>query len=56
MENKAVFSKKEFAQQLGVSLDTINRMIKKGEIRVVNFGRRRLIPASELPRVLASAQ
>ena len=52
MENRAALSKKEFAERLGVSLDSVNRMIKKGKIRVVNFGRRVLIPASELTRVL----
>ena len=31
MENRAALSKKEFAERLGVSLDSVNRMIKKGE-------------------------
>lgn len=52
MENKAAFSKKEYAHQLGVSLDSVNRMIKKGKIRIVNFGRRVLIPKEELERLL----
>jgi excisionase family DNA binding protein len=49
---RAAFSKKEYASRLGVSLDSVNRRIKGGEIHAVRFGRRILIPASELARIL----
>ena len=55
MENRAALSKKEFAERLGVSLDSVNRMIKKEKIRAVNFGRRVLIPCAEVERLLRGA-
>jgi excisionase family DNA binding protein len=55
-ENRVALSKREVATRLGVSLDSVNRAIKKGEIRVINFGRRRLIPATELSRLIAEAK
>jgi excisionase family DNA binding protein len=51
-QEKAALSKKEFGDRLGVSVDSVARMIKKGKIRIINFGRRILIPASELDRLL----
>ena len=53
-DQKLALSKREYAQRLGVSLDSVNRQIKKGKVRVINFGRRVLIPASELTRLLDS--
>jgi excisionase family DNA binding protein len=40
---------------LGVSRPTVYLMIQRGELRSVKVGRRRLIPASELDRVLSGA-
>jgi len=54
-ENRVAFSKREVADRLGVSLDSVNRGIKKGKIRIINFGRRVLIPASELERLMRGA-
>ena len=51
-DQKLALSKREYAQRLGVSLDSVNRQIKKGKVRVINFGRRILIPVSELNRLL----
>ena len=51
-ETKLALSKREYAVRLSVSLDSVNRAIKKRKIRVIRFGRRVLIPASELERVL----
>jgi excisionase family DNA binding protein len=53
---KLALSKREYAQQSGVSLDSVNRQIKRGKIRVINFGRRVLIPATELNRLLEAPQ
>lgn len=51
-QNKVALSKKQCAERLSVSVDTVNRVIKKGKIRVLYFGRRVLIPASELERIV----
>lgn len=48
----SVFSKDEFAKELRVSRDSVDRAIRRGEIQVVRFGRRVLIPRSELERIL----
>lgn len=52
----AVFTKDEFAKALGVSRDSVHRAIHRGEIRAVRFGRRLLIPKTELERILAGNQ
>jgi excisionase family DNA binding protein len=51
-ENRVSLSRDEVAQRLGVSRDSVIRAIKRGEIKAVRFGRRVLIPRSELDRVL----
>lgn len=51
-EKRAALSKAEFAARLGVSKDSVNRAILKGRVKVVRFGRRVLIPVSELQRVM----
>jgi excisionase family DNA binding protein len=51
-ENRIAISKQEYARSLSVSLDSVNRAIKRGKIRVIRFGRRVLIPKTELDRVL----
>ncbi len=40
------------ARLLGVSPFTVRRLIAAGEIRAVNVGARRLIPAAEVERVV----
>ncbi len=55
-EKRAALSKQEFAARLGVSKDSVNRAILKNKIRVIRFGRRVLIPAAELERLVRSAQ
>jgi excisionase family DNA binding protein len=51
-ENRVSFSKDEVARRLGVSRDSVSRAIQKGKLRVVRFGRRVLIPGSEIERLL----
>ena len=51
-EKRAALSKAEFAARLGISKDSVNRAILKNKIKVVRFGRRVLVPASELQRIL----
>jgi len=55
-ENKACISRDEMARRLGVSRDSVIRAIKKGELKIVRFGRRVLIPRSELDRLLKAAR
>jgi excisionase family DNA binding protein len=49
---RAALSMQEFAAQLGVSKDTVIRAIARGEVKTVKFGRRVLVPMSELERTL----
>lgn len=50
---KLAYSIVEFAAALGISRPTVYSMIHEGQIRTVLIGRRRLIPASEIERVLS---
>jgi len=49
---RAAFSVEEFSVALGVSKDHTRRRIAAGDVKSVRFGRRLLIPASELARIL----
>jgi excisionase family DNA binding protein len=51
-EDRLSFSKDEVARQLGVSRDSVTRAIQRGEMKPIYFGRRVLIPRSELERLL----
>lgn len=51
-EDRLAFSRDELARKLGVSRDSVIRAIAKGTIKVVRFGRRVLIPKSEVDRLL----
>ena len=42
----------EFARAIGCSSDTVRREIIAGRLKTFRFSRRRLIPISELRRVL----
>jgi excisionase family DNA binding protein len=52
---KLAYSVVEFAQAIGISRPTVYVMIQRGQLRTVMIGRRRLIPASEIDRVLSGA-
>ena len=54
-KDRLAFSRDEVARRLGVSRDSVIRAIAKGKIKIVRFGRRVLIPASELERILRGA-
>ncbi|TAM82042.1 MAG: DNA-binding protein [Acidobacteria bacterium] len=55
-ENKSCYSRDELARRLGVSRDSVIRAIQRGELKVFRFGRRVLIPKSELDRILKEAK
>ncbi len=40
------------ARTLGVSVYTIRRLVARGDVAAVNVGARRLIPASEVDRII----
>jgi excisionase family DNA binding protein len=44
---------REFAASLGVSYDTAWRAATDGRLKTIRFGKRRLIPAAEVERVLS---
>ena len=52
---RPVLSRREFADRLGLSLDTVKRHIERGKLRHVRLGRRILIPTSEIDRILSEA-
>lgn len=44
---------REFARSLGVSYDTAWRAASDGRLKTIKFGKRLLVPAAEVERVLA---
>jgi excisionase family DNA binding protein len=44
-----------FAQVVGLGRTTVYQLIRDGQIRSIKIGRRRLIPAEEVDRLLANA-
>ena len=49
----AGFSPREAARELSISRSFLYILIAKGELRVAKIGRRTVIPASEITRILA---
>ena len=50
-----LYTMDEAAQMLRVSRTLVYRMSKRGQLRVVKFGRRTLVEASEIDRVIREA-
>ena len=50
MTEKLLYSRKEAAAMLSVSLDTVHNMILRRELKPCRVGRRVLIPRAELIR------
>jgi len=50
---KMLLSYPEVARIAGVSLSSIRRMAKRGELRTVTLGRSRRVPRSEVDRLVA---
>lgn len=49
---RVAFSPQETADMLGLSLTTVRRLIRKGRLRTVRGIRHRVIPRSEIDRLL----
>jgi excisionase family DNA binding protein len=49
--DRILYSQKEAAQQLSVSVSTVEQLIAQGEIQIRRLGRRVLIPRSELEKL-----
>jgi excisionase family DNA binding protein len=54
-QRRLAISQAEMADALGVSMATAGRMIRKKIVRSIKIGQRRLIPMSEIDRLLALA-
>lgn len=52
---KRVYSIAEIAQILGFHRSTTYGLVRRGEIRVVQIGGRKLVPATELERLLGAS-
>ena len=51
MSDRMLYSKKEAAQQLSLSLRSLDQLIAQGELRVRRFGKRILVPKTELEKL-----
>jgi excisionase family DNA binding protein len=49
------YSPDDFARRIGLGRTTTYRLIRDGELRSIKVGRRRLIPADEIRRLLSAA-
>jgi hypothetical protein len=52
-QRRLAFSQAEFAEIIGVSLATAGRMIRSGVVWSVKINGRRLIPLTEIEKLLA---
>lgn len=55
-ETTKLYTMEEAAELLRISRTLIFRMHKRGDLAVVRFGRRTLVEASEINRVIAAAR
>ena len=51
-QTKLASSISETAEKLGVSRDSVIRAIQRGDLKAIRFGKRVLVPTSELKRIL----
>ncbi len=49
---KKVYTVSEFSEELGVPHSSVRRWLKTGELRGTKMGKKWLIPASELERIV----
>lgn len=46
----------EAAERLGIGRSLMFDLVRRGEIRTVQFGRRRVVPSDEIARLLSGAE
>jgi excisionase family DNA binding protein len=51
LANKKYLCVKDVAELIGVSRWTINRMIKRGDLRIHKFGRKKIIERSQIDKL-----
>ena len=49
---KKVYTVSEFSEELGVPQSSVRRWLKTGELRGTKMGKKWLIPASEMERII----
>jgi hypothetical protein len=49
---RKTITRRELASALGWCLQTVNRRVRDGSIRTISVGPSKIIPATELPRLL----
>jgi len=49
---KKIYTVKEFSEELGVPQSSVRRWLKNGELRGTKMGKKWLIPASEIERLV----
>lgn len=49
---KKIYTVMEFAEELGVPQSSVRRWLKTGDLRGTKMGKKWLIPASEIDRIL----
>ena len=49
--NRRAFGFAEVAEMFGISVDSVKRLWRSGELATITIGGRRLIPANEIERV-----
>ena len=54
-QRRLAISQSEMAQALGISTATAGRMLRNGVVRSIKIGQRRLIPMSEIEKLLEDA-
>lgn len=56
VESPFAYRVREFCEKIGISHSSFYLLLKQGEIRAVKVGGRRLIPASEVQRLLSNSE
>ena len=52
MADKIVFSRREAAEALGISVDTLAALIANGELRAVRIGKAVRVPCEEIEKLI----
>jgi len=52
MADKIVFSRREAAEALGISVDTLAALIANGELRAVRIGKAVRVPREEIEKLI----